>query len=61
MKGKSILDKLIIHDFMNILIVGDIFSKLGRESFEANLRLLKEQRKIHFIVSMVKMHPMDVD
>ena len=35
---------------MNILIVGDIFSKLGRESFEANLRLLKEQRKIHFIV-----------
>lgn len=35
---------------MNILIVGDIFSKLGRESLARNLRIIKEKSKIHFLI-----------
>ena len=35
---------------MKILIVGDVFSKLGRESFERNLKKIKEQEKINFII-----------
>ncbi|MFA6627580.1 MAG: TIGR00282 family metallophosphoesterase [Bacilli bacterium] len=35
---------------MKILIVGDIFSKLGRESFERNLKKIREEHKIHFII-----------
>lgn len=35
---------------MNILIVGDVFSKLGRASFEENIRKIKEERKINFII-----------
>ena len=31
---------------MKILIVGDIFSKMGRASFERNLKKLKEEHKI---------------
>ena len=30
---------------MNILIVGDIYSKLGRASFETNLNKLKQEKK----------------
>lgn len=35
---------------MKILIVGDVFSKLGRTSFEKNLNILKEKEKINFII-----------
>lgn len=35
---------------MNILIVGDIFSKLGRTCFEKNLKKIKEKKKINFII-----------
>lgn len=35
---------------MKILIVGDVFSKLGRASFEENLKKIKEQEKINFII-----------
>lgn len=35
---------------MNILIVGDIFSKLGRESFERNIKAIKNQKTINFII-----------
>ena len=35
---------------MNILIVGDIYSKLGRTSFEANLNKLKQERNINFVI-----------
>jgi metallophosphoesterase (TIGR00282 family) len=35
---------------MNILIIGDIFSKLGRSSLEKNLKRIKEERKINFII-----------
>lgn len=37
-------------DFMVILIVGDVFSKLGRESFERNLKRIREQHKVNFII-----------
>ena len=36
---------------MNILIVGDIFSKLGRESFERNIKRLKSENNINFIIA----------
>ena len=35
---------------MNILIVGDVYSKLGRACFERNLKKIKEQRSINFII-----------
>lgn len=35
---------------MKILIVGDVFSKLGRASLERNIKRLKEQEKINFII-----------
>lgn len=35
---------------MNILIVGDIFSKLGRASFERNIKKIQSEKKINFIV-----------
>lgn len=35
---------------MKILIVGDVFSKLGRSCFERNLKRIKESEKINFIV-----------
>ncbi|MDD5183032.1 MAG: TIGR00282 family metallophosphoesterase [Bacilli bacterium] len=35
---------------MKILIVGDIFSKMGRESFERNLKKLKREENINFII-----------
>ncbi|NLD26577.1 MAG: TIGR00282 family metallophosphoesterase [Acholeplasmataceae bacterium] len=35
---------------MKILIVGDVFSKLGRASFERNIKRIKEQEKINFII-----------
>lgn len=35
---------------LKILIVGDIYSKLGRESFERNLKKLKSEHTINFII-----------
>lgn len=35
---------------MKILIVGDVFSKLGRSSFERNVKRLREEQKINFII-----------
>ncbi|MDD4000884.1 MAG: TIGR00282 family metallophosphoesterase [Bacilli bacterium] len=35
---------------MNILIVGDVYSKLGRASFERNVKKIKEQEKINFLI-----------
>ncbi len=35
---------------MKVLIVGDVFSKLGRASFEENLKILKEKEKINFVI-----------
>lgn len=35
---------------MKILIVGDVFSKLGRKSFESNLKKLREIHKINFVI-----------
>jgi metallophosphoesterase (TIGR00282 family) len=35
---------------MKILIVGDVFSKLGRASFERNVKRIKEQEKINFLI-----------
>lgn len=35
---------------MKILIVGDVFSKLGRASLERNIVKLKEEHKINFII-----------
>lgn len=35
---------------MNILIVGDVFSKLGREALERNIKRIKDEQKINFII-----------
>lgn len=35
---------------MKILFVGDVFSKLGRETFERNLKRIKEEQKINFVI-----------
>lgn len=35
---------------MKILIVGDVFSKLGRSSFEENVKRIKETEKINFLI-----------
>ncbi len=35
---------------MNILIVGDVFSKLGRTSLERNLKKIQSEKKLNFIV-----------
>ena len=35
---------------MNILIVGDVYSKLGRESLEENLKKIKSEKTIHFLI-----------
>lgn len=35
---------------MQILIVGDVFSKLGRHSFEENIKRIKQQYKINFLI-----------
>lgn len=35
---------------LNILIVGDIFSKLGRAAFERNIKRLQIEKKINFII-----------
>lgn len=35
---------------MKVLIVGDVFSKLGRASFEENVKNLKEKHKINFLI-----------
>ncbi len=35
---------------MKILFVGDVFSKLGRETFAKNLQRIKEEKKINFII-----------
>ena len=36
---------------MRILFVGDIFSKLGRASFERNVKRIKNEQKINFIIA----------
>ncbi len=36
---------------MNILIVGDIYSKLGRSSLERNIQKLKAEKNINFIIA----------
>ena len=35
---------------MNILIVGDVYSKLGRVALERNLKKLREEKKINLAV-----------
>ncbi len=35
---------------MNILIIGDVFSKLGRKALENNIKRIKEEKKINFII-----------
>ncbi|HNZ50329.1 MAG TPA: TIGR00282 family metallophosphoesterase [Bacilli bacterium] len=35
---------------MNFLIIGDVFSKLGRKSLEYNLKKLRETEAIHFVI-----------
>ncbi|MDD3106716.1 MAG: TIGR00282 family metallophosphoesterase [Bacilli bacterium] len=35
---------------MNVLIIGDVFSKLGRKSLEHNLKILRGSEKIHFVI-----------
>lgn len=35
---------------MKILFVGDVFSKLGRETFERNVKKIKEEQKINFLI-----------
>ena len=35
---------------MNILIVGDVVSKLGRKALEENITLIKRDRKINFVI-----------
>jgi len=35
---------------MKILIVGDVFSKLGRASFERNINKIRKEQKIDFII-----------
>lgn len=35
---------------MKVLIIGDVFSKLGRASFESNIRRIKETEKINVII-----------
>lgn len=35
---------------MKILFVGDVFSKLGRKALETNLRRIKENEKINFVI-----------
>jgi metallophosphoesterase (TIGR00282 family) len=35
---------------MNILIVGDVFSKIGRESLERNLKNIKSNKTLNFII-----------
>lgn len=37
-------------NIIKILIVGDIFSRLGRETFERNLAKIKEQHKINLVI-----------
>ena len=36
---------------MKILFVGDIFSKLGRSTFERNVKRIKTEQKINFIIA----------
>ena len=36
---------------MRILFVGDIFSKLGRATFERNVKRIKKEQKINFIIA----------
>ena len=38
-------------DNVNILIVGDIFSKLGRQSFERNVKKIKAEKKVNFLIA----------
>ena len=35
---------------MKVLIVGDVFSKLGRASFQKNVKKIKEQEQVDFII-----------
>lgn len=35
---------------MKVLFVGDVFSKLGREAFARNVKRIKEEQKINFII-----------
>lgn len=35
---------------MKILIIGDVFSKLGRETLARNIKRIKEEEKINFII-----------
>lgn len=35
---------------MKILIVGDVFSKLGRASFEENVKIIRDREKINFLI-----------
>ncbi|MFA6611530.1 MAG: YmdB family metallophosphoesterase, partial [Bacilli bacterium] len=35
---------------MRILIVGDVFSKLGRESLERNVKRIRDNEKINFLI-----------
>ena len=35
---------------MKILFVGDVFSKLGRETLARNIKKIKEEQKINFII-----------
>ena len=36
---------------MKLLFVGDIFSKLGRKAFEENVKRIKNEQKINFIIA----------
>lgn len=35
---------------MEILIIGDVFSKLGREAVERNIKRIRSERKINFVI-----------
>ena len=35
---------------MEILIIGDVFSKLGRSALERNIKRIKSERKINLII-----------
>ena len=35
---------------MKILIVGDVYSKLGRAALEENIKKIKEEQTINFII-----------
>lgn len=36
---------------MKLLIIGDVFSQLGRKALEENIKKIREEHKIHFIIA----------